>query len=162
MNCSHHKRGLSFAVFSFATIGAVLIAVGSNTVLGSYFSVNDPANTFSSIVEIEKLIAEGNTSSKLWLQYARALQSANEYSRAAEAFRLVLKNEPYHNEALFQRAICLAQAERPVQLKEYMSELVLTHAKLAEEVFEREELNKFCELPEFKELVQEAKSQALD
>jgi hypothetical protein len=115
-----------------------------------------------SIDALEKKIADGDKSAATWLAYANALSDAKQYSRAADAYKQVLAQEPFKREARFQYGIMLAQADRADDFYDFQKDLVYSEAKLSVELFERPETQKFLADERFKLLSAEAKNQAMD
>jgi tetratricopeptide (TPR) repeat protein len=97
-----------------------------------------------------------------WFARAEALRAAGDPARAAEAYARVLEREPYHREARFRRAWCLAAAGDKEAFYAVMSELAVSDAKLAVDLFEAPVAKAWLAEPRFAELVKEARAQSLD
>lgn len=114
------------------------------------------------LAELERRIAHDDADPALWYHYGRRLQDEGRHGHAAEAFRQVLEREPFHREAAYQRALALAEAGDAEILYAFLSDLVLSDAKLAASLFERPECGRYLAEERFRRLNQEAKVQALD
>jgi hypothetical protein len=102
------------------------------------------------------------TSAAEWYVCAERLREQRDFAFAAEAYQRVLAAEPYHREALFWAAICLASADDHKAVAEFMERLVVSHAKLSVEIFDRPEFARYRNAPDMVALYQEARSQARD
>ena len=122
-----------------------------------------------SIEALEKKIAAeqgpdgtGKASAATWRAYAEALAEARQHARAAAAFKEVLALEPYHRDAKFQCGLALALAGQADEFYNFQKELVYGEAKLAVDLFERPEAQKYLSEERFSSLAKEAKNQAMD
>ena len=115
-----------------------------------------------SVAELEKKIANGDKSPATWMAYGEALGKAKEYGRAAGAYKEVIKIEPLRKDAKFQCALCLANASRADELHDFLKDMVVNEPKLAMEVLDRPEVQKYVAEERFAGLKAEAKNQAMD
>jgi cytochrome c-type biogenesis protein CcmH/NrfG len=119
-----------------------------------------------SVEALEKRIADeqakGSVSAATWFAYGNALADAKQWSKAATAYKEVLAIEPARKDAKFQCALALAQAGQADEFYSFQKELVYGEAKLAVELFERPEAQKYLAEDRFAALAREAKNQALD
>ena len=119
-----------------------------------------------SVEALEKRVADeqakGTASAATWFAYANALADAKQWPKAASAYKEVLAIEPGRKDAKFQCALALAQAGQADDFYNYQKELVYGEAKLAVEVFERPEAQKYLGQDRFSALAKEAKNQAMD
>ena len=115
-----------------------------------------------SVSALEKKIADGDKSAGTWMAYGEALAKAKDYARAAVAYKEVIRLEPVRKDAKFQCAVCLAQAGKADELHDYMKELVVAEPKLAMEILDRPEAQKFVSEERFAQLKVEARNQAMD
>jgi tetratricopeptide (TPR) repeat protein len=118
------------------------------------------------IAALERRIADETKTGKLtaatWRAYGDALGDAKQYAKAATAYREALQLEPGSRDAKFQLGIALAQAGLADDLYAFQKDLVYGEAKLAVELFERPETQKYLAQERFAALAKEAKSQAMD
>lgn len=96
------------------------------------------------------------------LERAEALRKELRYGEAAAAYAMVLEREPYHREARFQRAWCLAAAGEKEAFYGVMQDLVISEAKLSVDLFDATVARAWLSEPRFAALVREARSQAMD
>jgi hypothetical protein len=120
-----------------------------------------------SIEALEKKITEGDRSAGTWMAYADALAKGKKFGDAAPKYKEVIKLEPGNKEAKFQCALCLARAgeaeKRFVdELYNFVTDLVLVEPKLAMEILDRPETQKYMGEDRFVALKTEAKNQAMD
>jgi hypothetical protein len=94
--------------------------------------------------------------------YGDALVAAKEFGRAAAAYREVLEVEPGNRAVKYQRGLALAQANAPELFYQFQKDLVYSEPKLAVEIFERAEAQKYLSEERFSSLAKEAKNQAMD
>lgn len=121
------------------------------------------------IQALEKQIADaqgpegrGTVPAATWRAYAQALADARQYARAAVAYKEVLAIEPYNRDAKFQCGLSLALAGQADEFYNFQKELVYGEAKLAVELFERPEAQRYLAEDRFSALSKEAKNQAMD
>lgn len=119
-----------------------------------------------SVEALEKRIADeqkaGSVSSATWFAYGNALGEAKRWPDAAKAYQEVLALEPARRDAKFQCALALAQAGQADEFYKFQKDLVYGEAKLAIELFERPETQKYLADERFSALAKEAKNQAMD
>jgi tetratricopeptide (TPR) repeat protein len=119
-----------------------------------------------SVEALEKRVAQEGKSGKVsiatWTAYADALSDAKQYAKAASAYREVLAIDPTQRGAKFQVGLALAQAGAAEEFYNYQKDLVYGEPKLAVELFERPEAQKFMSEERFAALSKEAKNQAMD
>jgi tetratricopeptide (TPR) repeat protein len=120
-----------------------------------------------SIEALEKRIAveskaPGGVPIATWTAYGDALSDAKQYTKAASAFREVLTIDPANRNAKFQCGLALAQSGAADDFYSYQKDLVYSEAKLAVELFERPEAQKYLSQDRFAALSKEAKNQAMD
>lgn len=113
-------------------------------------------------VQIERRIADGRADSNDWLAYAAHLQAAGQAADAAEACFEALKRAPYNRTALYRRAIALATAGQTAELQAFLTELTVSDAKLAVDVFAHIAVRPYLARADFRRLFEEARSQAID
>lgn len=118
--------------------------------------------TPADMTRCETSIVTGHADTRTWFAYAEQLRAGGKPMPAADAYQRVLDKEPYHREARFWTAICLADSGNVPQLEAYMGRLVLSEAKLAVEVFHRRELAPYMTSPQISALLEQAKDQARD
>lgn len=99
---------------------------------------------------------------KDWLAYGDILAREKEYGPAAEAYAKVLEKENYNRDARQGRAVCLAQAGNEEECFNFMKTLVFSEPKLAVDLFERRELQRYTSIDRFAALYKDAKAQAMD
>jgi hypothetical protein len=155
---NRYNRLPALVILLVATVLGVAYAWGWDRMERWFKKTPDPL----SIEALEKKITAGDKSAATWLAYANALGDAKQYSSAANAYKQVLAIEPFKREARFQCGIMLAQADRADDFYEFQKSLVYSEAKLAVELFERPETQKFLSQERFKLLFAEAKNQAMD
>jgi cytochrome c-type biogenesis protein CcmH/NrfG len=123
-------------------------------------------NGGKSVEAIEKKIAEekakGTVSAVTWLAYGEALMDAKNFDKAAVAFKKVMELDPKQQEAKFKRGIALAQSGAADLFYQFQEDLVLSEPKLAYDVFQRTEAQKYLVEERFSYLAKEAKNQAMD
>jgi hypothetical protein len=123
-------------------------------------------NGGQTVEAMEKRIAEekqkGVVSAATWRAYGDALVEAKEFGRAAAAYKEVLDIEPANRPVKYQRGLALAQANAPELFYQFQKDLVYSEAKLAVEIFERAEAQKYLSEERFSALAKEAKNQAMD
>lgn len=112
--------------------------------------------------KIAELTKTGKVPPATWRAYADALVEAKQYAKAAAAFAEVLKAEPFQRDAKFQCGLALAMAGDSDGFYNFQKDLVYSEAKLAVELFDRPETQRFRSEKRFAELVNEAKNQAMD
>jgi tetratricopeptide (TPR) repeat protein len=119
-----------------------------------------------SVEALEKRVAQesktGKVSVATWTAYANALSDAKQYTKAAAAYREVLAIDPTQRGAKFQVGLALAQAGAADEFYYYQKDLVYGEPKLAVELFDRPEAQKYMSEDRFVALSKEAKSQAMD
>ena len=119
-----------------------------------------------SVEALEKRVAQESKSGKVsiatWTAYANALSDAKQYAKAAAAYREVLAIDPTQRGAKFQVGLALAQAGATDEFYNYQKDLVYGEPKLAVELFDRPEAQKYMSEARFVSLSKEAKSQAMD
>lgn len=119
-----------------------------------------------SVEALETKIAEqrkaGGVTAATWHAYADALVEAKQYSKAAAAFKELLLIEPFQRDAKFQCGLSLALAGDSDAFYNFQKDLVYGEAKLAVELFDRPETQKYRSEKRFADLVNEAKNQAMD
>ncbi|HEY7115152.1 MAG TPA: hypothetical protein VH475_01120 [Tepidisphaeraceae bacterium] len=119
-----------------------------------------------SIEALEKRIAEegkkGSVSAATWRAYGDALANAKQFAKAAAAYKEVLAIEPYQRDVKFQCGMALIQSGSGDDFYNFQKDLVYSEAKLAVELFERPEAQKFLAEERFASLAKEAKNQAMD
>jgi tetratricopeptide (TPR) repeat protein len=119
-----------------------------------------------SVEALEKRLAEeqktGRASAATWRAYGDALVEAKRWSDAATAFKEVLAIEPANRNAKFQCGLALAQSGQADEFYKFQKELVYGEAKLAVELFERPEAQRYLAEERFSALSKEAKNQAMD
>jgi hypothetical protein len=115
-----------------------------------------------SVAALEKKIADGDKSAGTWMAYGEALGKAKEYGRGAAAYKEVIKLEPMRKDAKFQCAVCLANAGRSDELHEFLKDLVVNEPKLAMQVLDRPDVQKYVGEERFAGLKEEARNQAMD
>jgi tetratricopeptide (TPR) repeat protein len=119
-----------------------------------------------SVEALEKRVAQeskgGKVSIATWTAYASALSDARQYAKAAAAYREVLAIDPTQRGAKFQVGLALAQAGAADEFYNYQKDLVYGEPKLAVELFDRPEAQKYMSENRFVALSKEAKSQAMD
>jgi tetratricopeptide (TPR) repeat protein len=138
-------------------IAIILTACVSCLVLGFIFT-DDTKVDFD---KLERTVAKTDDS-KVWMQYAQALESRNRYQHAAQAYRKVLQIEPYNNQARYQCALALARSDDEDAYFQYMQNLVLTYPQMATELFAQPECQRFLTQNRFRVLAREARVQAFD
>jgi len=111
--------------------------------------------------ELEKTVTQTDDS-KVWMQYARALDSLNRHQHAAQAYQRILQIEPYNNQARYQCALALARSNDEEAYFQYMQNLVLTYPQMATEIFAQSEGQHFLTQERFRALAREARVQAVD
>lgn len=120
----------------------------------------------ASLESLEKKIAEdskkGTVAANVWFAYGEMLAQAGRHGDAANAFRQAMTVDPSMRQARFQCGLMLAMANRAEEFYNYQKELVYSEAKLAVELFERPEAQKFLGDEKFMALAKEAKSQSVD
>lgn len=104
----------------------------------------------------------GTTDAATALARAEALRKDLRYTEAAAAYAKVLEREPYHREARFQRAWCLAAAGEKEAFYGVMQDLVIGEAKLSVDLFDTTVARAWLSEPRFAALAREARSQAMD
>jgi hypothetical protein len=119
-------------------------------------------NSAQSLESMELRIAAGESSPELWFAYGQRLASEARHAAAAAAYAQVLASEPYHREARFGRSMALAQAGESDPFFAYMRDLVYSEPRLAVEVFDRPEVQRYRADGRFRPLHREAHIQALD
>ena len=119
-----------------------------------------------SVVALEKRIEDERNGAgvkvETWRAYGEALSDAKEYAKAATAFQEVLAIDPTQRDAKFQCGLALAQAGLADQFYNFQKDLVYSEAKLAVELFERPETQRYLSQERFASLSKEAKNQAMD
>lgn len=111
---------------------------------------------------LEKQIAQGNTNAATWLRYAQGLAEDGKFHQAAQAGRKVLNIQPYHREARIAVALYLARANDRTGLLDYMRGLTYEDAKMAVDLFDRQELAPWSGDEAFIALRREARQQSMD
>ena len=97
-----------------------------------------------------------------WLGSADRLRRQRHYPEAAEMYQKILAREPYHREARFQQAWCLAAAGEKETFYLLMRDLVIRDARLSVDLLNCAVCKAFLKELRFQALLQEAQSQALD
>jgi tetratricopeptide (TPR) repeat protein len=120
----------------------------------------------NSVEAIEKKIAEekagGVVSLATWRAYGDALMDAKEFAKAAVAFQELLQLDPRLRDVKFQRGLALAQSGAGDAFYQFQKDLVYSEPKLALEIFERAETQRYQAEERFSSLAREAKHQAMD
>jgi hypothetical protein len=111
--------------------------------------------------ELERTVTTTDDS-KVWMQYARALDSLGRHQHAAQAYQEILKREPYNNQARYQCALSFARSADEEGYFRYMQNLVLTYPQMAAELFAQPECQHFLTQERFRDLAHEARIQAVD
>jgi len=111
--------------------------------------------------ELERTVTKTDDS-KVWMQYAQALDSLGRHQHAAQAYQAILQIEPYNNQARYQRALALARSGDEEAYFLYMQNLVLTYPQMATELFAQPEGQRFLTQERFRALAREARVQAVD
>ena len=111
---------------------------------------------------IDEGLKKGNVPIATWQAYGEALADAKQYTAAAAAFQEVLAQDPAKREAKFGCGLALAQANKPDEFYAFLKDMVFGEPKLAVELFERPEAQKFMGEARFAALSKEAKNQAMD
>jgi hypothetical protein len=112
--------------------------------------------------KIAQLKASGGVPAATWLEYANALVEAKQYAKAAAAYKELLLIEPFHHDAKFQCGLAYAMAGASDDFYNFQKDLVYSEPKLAVDLFERPETQRFRAEKRFADLVNEAKNQAMD
>jgi hypothetical protein len=115
--------------------------------------------------DIEKLkveVSKPNVRWETWLQYGKALQSAQRFSDAAVAYEQVLKVDPYQEVAREQCSICRAKLGDKEILRKFMQDTVEVNPKLAKAIFEKPYMASFLSDTAFKKLNQDAIAGSMD
>lgn len=149
---------------------AALVLMASLALAGAYAMSGlrgaspDPAASGSSadVVGRERSIVAGRADAGTWFAYAEQLRAEGKPAMAADAYQRVLEKEPYHREARFWTAVCLAESANTQRLEKYMEKLVSGEAKLAVEIFQRRELAPHMSSPRMSALLEQARDQARD
>src|SRR5258706_11875175 len=110
----------------------------------------------------EETKSPGGVSVATWRAYGEALSDAKQFAPAAVAFREALAIDPAQRDAKFQCGLALAQAGAADEFYDFLKDLVYSEAKLAVELFERPEAQKYLAQERFASLSKEAKNQAMD
>lgn len=97
-----------------------------------------------------------------WRNFAEALQAAGRFAESAQAYQKALEREPYNRQMKFDRAIALARTGDADAFFECMRDLSITEAKLAVEILDRAESQRYLSEDRFRVIAQEAASQARD
>lgn len=111
---------------------------------------------------LEKQIAHGKSNVGTWLRYAQGLAESGQFERAAQAGQKVLSIQPYHREARIAIALYLARANDRAGLLKYMRGLTYEDAKMAVDLFDRQELAPWSGDEAFIALRREARQQSMD
>lgn len=149
MTIERHNRIPAIAIISTACVLCL--------VLGFIFT-HDTEVDFE---ELERTVTKTDDS-KVWMQYARALDSRGRYQHAAQAYQKIRQLEPYNNRARYQCAIALARSDDEDAYFRYMQNLVLTYPQMAAELFAQPEGRRFLTQERFRALAGEARAQAVD
>jgi tetratricopeptide (TPR) repeat protein len=112
-------------------------------------------------VESEGKSAKG-VSAETWQAYADALVNARQFAPAADAYKEAIALQPSRRDTKFQCGLALAQAGAPDRLYDFLKELVYGDARVAEDLLNRPEAQKFLKEERFASLAKEAKNQAMD
>jgi cytochrome c-type biogenesis protein CcmH/NrfG len=159
---NHHPRKPAVIVLTVAAVLAGVFLVAWNKV-EAYYKEKRGGNT---IEAMEQRIAEekkaGAVSPQTWLAFGQLLMDGREYDRAAAAFKEVLEIQPLNRDAKFQRGLALAQSGQSDAFYQFQKDLVYSEAKLAVELFERTEAQRYLGEDRFSALEKEAKNQAMD
>ena len=126
----------------------------------------------------KRIAAEGKTpagvSAATWRAYAEALADAKRFAAAAAAYKEVIALQPGQRDPKFQRGLALAQAGKQPganpdearaaadEFYSFQKELVYGEAKIAVDLFDRPEGQKYLAEERFVSLAKEAKNQAMD
>ena len=149
MTVERHNRIPAITVISTAYVLCL--------VFGFIFT-NDTEVDFD---ELERTVTQTDDS-KVWMQYARALDSRGRHQHAAQAYQKILQLEPYNNQARYQCALALARSDDEEGYFRYMQNLVLTYPQMAAELFAQPEGQRFLTQDRFRVLAREARIQAVD
>jgi len=101
-------------------------------------------------------------SADAWRAYADALMNAKQFDQAAKAYKEVIALKPDDRKSKFQCGLALAQANAADDFYNYQKELVYGEAKLAVDLFDAPEAQKYLKDDRFASLAKEAKNQAMD
>jgi cytochrome c-type biogenesis protein CcmH/NrfG len=159
---NHYSRKPALLILLVAmTLGVVYVAAW-----GRIEQLWKKQSGDQSIEALEKKIEEqtraGGAPAATWRAYGEALMDAKQFAKAAAAFKELLALEPYHRDIKFQCGLALAQAGAADDFYNFQKDLVYSQAKLAVELFERPETQKFLSEERFASLSKEAKNQAMD
>ena len=138
-------------------ITIILTGCVLSLVLG-FISTDDTKVDFD---ELEKRVTTTDDS-KVWMQYARALDSLGRHQHAAQAYQQILQLEPYNNQARYRGALALVRSDDEEAYFQYMQNLALTYPQMATELFAQPECQRYLTQERFRTLVREARVQAVD
>lgn len=159
---TRHRRTPALLILLVATVvGVVYVSAWGK--IEQLFRKQDGNRDLQAL---ETKIAAGKKDGKLtpatWRAYGEALAEAKQFTRAAAAFKQVLALDPFQRDAKFQCGLALAQAGVSDDLYAFLKDLVLSEAKLAVELFDRAEMQRYLGEERFASLAKEAKNQAMD
>jgi len=97
-----------------------------------------------------------------WLTRAEALEQAGDRDGAERACRAALAREPWHPATVRKLTLLLLDHGDEAALKDWMDDLILGDARLAEQAFDLPDFAPWLEQPAFQALLREARIQARD
>jgi cytochrome c-type biogenesis protein CcmH/NrfG len=160
---NQYPRKPAVIVLAVAAVVAAVFLVAWGRV-EAYYKQKSGGHT---IEAMEQRIAEEKKAGRpvtpqTWLAYGQLLMDDKKYDQAASAFKEVLEVQPFNREAKFQRGLALAQSGQADAFYQFQKDLVYSEAKLAVELFERVETQRYQGDERFSALAKEAKNQAMD
>jgi hypothetical protein len=141
---------------------AVVVLILAATICAGALRSHPSSGQAGELEALQIAVARADATATDWQHYAEALAGRGRFAESAQAYRKTLDLAPHNRQVKFDRALVLARTGDGDAFYECMRDLSLTEAKLAVEVLDRPESQRYLSEDRFRTVAQEAASQARD